>query len=146
MERVSWWPECLPAVALFGTGVEFAVGFGDVLRGVASVRADGNGVGAKGFGDVVDVVEKGTDVAVAAEECGYIGDAHGAPGVEYCADDIVGFASDVFVEGAGDGVTDDNGLCGCFCRVEAGLPAGVRDVDDDAEAVHFGDCGVSKVA
>ena len=69
---------------LFGAGVEFAVGFGDVLRGVASICADGDGVGAKGFGDVVDVIEEGTDVAAAAEECGYIGDAHGAPGVEYC--------------------------------------------------------------
>ncbi len=146
MERVSGRPECLPAVALFGAGVEFAVGFGDVLRGVASVCADGDGVGAKGFGDVVNVVEEGTDVAVAAEECGYIGDAHGAPGVEYCADDVVGFASDVFVEGAGDGVADDDGLCGGFCCVEAGLPAGVGEVNDDAEAVHFGDCGVSKVA
>ena len=146
MERVSGRPECLPAVALFGAGVEFAVGFGDVLRGVASVRADGDGVGAKGFGDVVDVIEEGTDVAVAAEERGYIGDAHGAPGVEYCADDVVGFASDVFVECAGDGVADDDGLLGCFCRVEAGLPAGVGEVNDDAEAVHFGDCGMSKVA
>ena len=92
------------------------------------------------------MVEECTDVAVAAEECRYIGDAHGAPGVEYCADDVVGFASDVFVEGAGDGVADDDGLFGCFCCVEAGLPAGVGEVDDDAEAVHFGDCGMSKVA
>ncbi len=146
MERVSGRPECLPAVALSGTGVEFAVGFGGVLRGVASIRADGDGVGAKGFGDVVDVVEEGTDVAAAAEECGYIGDAHGAPGVEYRADDVVGFASDVFVYCAGDGVADNDGLCGCFCCVEAGLPAGVGEVNDDAEAVHFGDCGMSKVA
>ena len=107
------------------------------MRGIASIRADGDGVGAKGFGDVVDVVEEGTDVAAAAEECGYIGDAHGAPGVEYCADDVVGFASDVFIDCAGDGVADDDGLCGCFCCVEAGLPAGVGEVNDDSEAVHF---------
>ena len=146
LERVSGRPECFPAVALFGAGVEFAVGFGDVLRGIASIRADGDGVGAKGFGDVVDVIEEGVDVAIAAEECGYIGDAHGAPGVEYRADDVVGFASDVFVECAGNGMTDNDGLCGCFCCAEAGLPACVGEVNDDTEAVHFGDCGMPKVA
>ena len=146
LERISGRPEGLPAVALFGAGVEFAVGFGDVLRGIASIRADGDGVGAKGFGDVVDVVEEGVDVAVAAKECGYIGDAHGAPSVEYRADDVVGFASDMFVECTGDGVADDNGLCGCFCCVQAGLPAGVGEVNDDTEAIHFGDCCPSEVA
>ena len=129
-----------------GRGLSLRLASAVYLRGVASICADGDGVGAKGFGDVVDVVEEGTDVAVAAEECGYIGDAHGAPGVEYRADDVVGFASDVFIDCAGDGVADDNGLCGCFCCVETGLPAGVGEVNDDAEAVHFGDCGMSKVA
>ena len=131
---------------MWATRFEGAVGLGDVLGGVGAICADGDVVGAKCFGDVVDVVEKGDDVTVATEESRHVGDAHGATCVEHGADDVVGFAADVFVKGAGSGVTDHNGLFGGLGGFKAGLPTGVGQVDEDAEVVHFLNGGITKIA
>ena len=146
LDGVIWRPEGFPAVALVGAWLKFAIGFFCVLGCVRAIGADGDGADTECFGDVVDMVEEGIDVAIAAKESGHVGDAHCAAGVEYSADDVVGFAADVFIESAGDGVADDNGLVGCVGSVEAGLPAGVGEVDNDAEVVHFGNGGMAKVA
>src|SRR5690606_13047171 len=98
------------------------------------------------FGHVVDVVEQIGDAAVAPQETGDTADSNVAPGVSDGLNHLVRFAANVGVNRRGHRVAGDDGLRGNLGGFQAGLPAGMGAVGDDADAVHLGDGGASKIA
>jgi hypothetical protein len=110
-----------------------------VRRDVRNIGADGDAVGAEFLYGIVEVIEKGRDITVAAKEARNDADADESVGIADCLDDLVRLGAEMSEEAGAGGVAGDHRTGRGFRGFKASPPSGMGDIDDDADTVHFCD-------
>src|SRR5262245_8587018 len=112
---------------------------------IRDIGADRHMTWTEPLDDVVDVIEHRIKVPAAAEKLRNAADAHVPSAVCDSFDHLIGLTANVSIHCDRRRVTCNHWPPRCLCGLQAGLPTGMSDIDNDADAIHLRDRGSAKI-